>query len=212
MSGRRALLTVVAGLLVVTLAWFLLLYRPQGNDLEDVRADLETAQSDEQTLRAQLRRLERIDADRPALEAELRRLRAAVPPSPELASLILAAHDLASRSEIDFVSITPAVPTQGERDEMSTIAMGMKIEGGFFKVLDYLNRLEDLERVVVIDSIGVTLKGADGAGEDGGPRVPSGSLVVDLKARAFTTAVVAPASTPTTAPGGTTTTTTGGGR
>jgi Tfp pilus assembly protein PilO len=141
---------------VVILAWFIGVYRPAGNRLSEVRDEVATAQGEEQSLRATLSRLESIDADRPALEAELRRLEAGVPGQPELANLILSLHDLATASEVDFLSITPALPSRDDAADFSTIALGITAEGRFFTILDLLNRLEDLDRVVVVDSMELT--------------------------------------------------------
>lgn len=156
MTPRRVAVIVVGVVVVVLAAWLLVYFRPKGEELDDLRQQVAEAQREEQSLRATLRRLDAIDADRPALEAELRRLIAGVPPDPQLASFILAAHDIAERAEIDFLSITPALPDAEAGEDVSTIAMGVTIEGGFFAVLDYLNRLEGLDRIVVVDSITVS--------------------------------------------------------
>ncbi|HVM40507.1 MAG TPA: type 4a pilus biogenesis protein PilO [Acidimicrobiia bacterium] len=158
MRTPRALLAAVAGAAaLMLLVWFMFLYRPQGNEISDLQTELETAQAEEQSLAATLEQLEAIDADRPALEAELRRLTAAVPPRPELASFILAAHDMAAEAGIDFMSITPSPPGPIDgRADLAVIAMGISAEGPFFSVLDFLDRLEDLERVVVVDSLNLT--------------------------------------------------------
>ena len=69
----------------------------------------------------------------------------------------------------------------------------MQIDGGFFEVLDYLNRLEDLERLVLVDSINVSSRrrASDGAGTTGGGPTSTGGapdLSVTLTGRMFTDA------------------------
>lgn len=149
----RVLLGAIAGgLVVIILLWFVFLYNPKGNDISDVRDQVQQAQQQEQSLRATLERLKSIDENRPALEAELRKLKAAVPPQPELASFILAMHDAAAKADITFTSLTPALPAEGPGDT-SVIAVGIQVNGPFFSVLDYLDRLQELERVLVVDSV-----------------------------------------------------------
>lgn len=98
------------------------------------------------------------------------------------------------------------------------IGLAFQIEGGYFQVLDFINRLDRLPRLVVIDSLNVA------AGE-------TGALTVGLSARMFVrsipagfagaspttsappgggTTTTAPGGTPTTAAGGTATTAAGG--
>ena len=92
--------------------------------------------------------------------------------------------------------------------------MQIVVSGGFFQVLDYLNRVETLDRLVVIDSIDMTT-GAASTGSSSGssgttPTTAASSsgaplLTVTLNARMFTQAQPPVSST---GPGGTSTPTT----
>ena len=111
----------------------------------------------------------------------------------------------------------------------------MQISGGFFQVLDYLNRLEGIERVVIVDTINLTAGGTGSstgaAGASGGTGSTSTGdtssdssggapdLNVTLTGRMFTGAEPAPTAgssttpgigttTPSTTPGGSTSSTT----
>ena len=80
------------------------------------------------------------------------------------------------------------------------ITIQMQLQGGYFQVLDFLNRLDRLPRLVVTDSINVS---SDTAGR----------LTVGITARMFVRAVPAgfAGATPTTAAPGATTTTAAAG-
>ncbi len=100
---------------------------------------------------------------------------------------------MAVQSGIDWLSISPSPPAVGGAGGISVITMSIEIEGGFFQVLDYLNRLEELERLVVVDAItisGATIAGGDG--DEGGEQTSSATgaptLSVTLNARMFTRA------------------------
>lgn len=70
------------------------------------------------------------------------------------------------------------------------IRLALQIRGGYFQVLDFLNRLDDLPRLVVNDSLSVTSD-------------PTARLTVSLTSRMFTRTVPPGfAPTPTPAPGG----------
>lgn len=176
-SNVRVLAGAFAGaLVVVIIGWYLFLYGPRGDEIDEVRDDIETAEQEEQTLRATLSRLRSIDENRPELEADLRRLTAAVPETPQLASFILAVHEEAAKADLSFMSITPAVPTASDIREVSVMSTGMELEGTFFSVLDFLDRLQDLERVVVVDSIDLSASLETGEAEGaGGPAAPAGT-------------------------------------
>jgi Tfp pilus assembly protein PilO len=227
--NRRLLIPIGAGIVVLVL-WFVALWGPQGSALSKARKRATTAEQQRGTLRDQLTRLQQSKRDEPLKRSQLETLRVAVPDDPNLAQFILDANDAASRSGIDFLSITPTPPTAagGQAGTQAgttpttvagggggaapvSIRLGMTITGGYFQVLDFVNRLNRLPRLVVVDTVSVS----SGA---------SGPLQVQLTARMFTTSPRpvagstggagggggAGGTTTTTGPGGSTTTTTPG--
>jgi Tfp pilus assembly protein PilO len=204
-----ALFAVVA--VAITALWWFVVYSPRGDELDEAKTELESEESEQQRLQAQLDQLRAIDENLPAIDAELAALSGYVPPNADLAGFILGMNDLANQSGIDWISVQPSPPTvQGTG--LSQINLGITVEGGFFQVLDYLNRLEDFERLVVVDAINVAGGGGGAAEGEDGAVVDDSSLSITLSGRMFTSQL--PAGTPgatttTTAPAGATTTTTG---
>jgi hypothetical protein len=83
------------------------------------------------------------------------------------------------------------------------IKMSLTISGGYFQVLDFINRLNRLPRIVAIDSLSITASG------------DISNMSVSLSARMFTTSSAsvsgaAAGGGTTTTPGGSTTTTSSG--
>lgn len=148
---RTVLYGTLAAVVVIVAAWMFLVYRPRGDEIAGIEEEITQAKDLESSLQAQVARLQELDEERPSVEAELRQLTAAVPPDPELATLILTLHEEASRAGIDFLQFTPSPPTAGE--ETAIINAGMDVEGSFFTVVDFLDRIESLNRIVVIDSL-----------------------------------------------------------
>jgi hypothetical protein len=71
------------------------------------------------------------------------------------------------------------------------VGLAITVSGGYFEVLDYLDRLDDLPRIVVVDSIALTpAETATGQQE----------LSVSLNGRMFSTSAPQLAPVPTTAP------------
>lgn len=197
---RGTLIAFIAGGVVLILLWYFLFFAPTSSDLSDTRAAVATAQSQKQELENTIRRLKELSRNAPQQQATLRTLRAAIPANPDLGEFILQANDIAATAGIDWLSIAPTPPTATPGGgPNSTIAVSIQINGGFFQVLDYLNRLEDLERLVLVDSINVSAASAAAGSTGSGSAAASTSgaapdLSVTLTGRMFTGAQ-APAST-----------------
>jgi Tfp pilus assembly protein PilO len=225
--NRRLLIPLGIGVVVVIL-WYVALWSPQSSDLSAARKRKDAAVQQGATLRDQLTRLQQARRDQPLKQSQLETLRVAIPDDPGLAQFILDANDAASKAGIDFLSITPTPPTAaGAATTPTTVAGGagaagaatpvpikiaMTATGGYFQVLNFINLLNQLPRLVVVD--GLTLGAQGGAAQ----------LQVSLQERIFTTSsrpvagatgttggATPGATTTTTAPGATTTTTRAGG-
>ena len=220
---------------LVLIGWYLLLWSPTKDDLDAAKSRRQTAESRQEQLNQAIARLRSAQRNEPLRRAQLETLRTAIPDTPNLAQFILDTNDAAARAGIDFVSIAPTEPrataaaattttTTTAAGATTTTAAGtattaapagpapaeigitMQVQGGYFQVLDFLNRLDRLPRLVVIDAINIS-------GDQ------SARLTVALNARMFLRSIPAgfagaPATTTTTAAGGaggTTTTTAAGG-
>lgn len=217
MNRRAWLFAGLAGLVVLAL-WYFFLWSPRNDDLKKAKERTESAAAANLDLESRIERLKAAQRDEPRLRARLERLRTAIPDDPKLAEFILETNDAAVRSGIDFLSIAPtrpAVPAAALPGAAAVtpgavgpapaeILLSLQITGGYFQVLDFLNRLDALPRIVVTD--GLTLSGD----------AVSGRLSTGVTARMFVnpSAVAPPPGTPgvvtttTTVPGATTTSTT----
>ncbi len=202
---RNAVIAVVAGALVVILIWFLVLYKPKSNDVSSTKVAVSNAQAQQQSLVATLARLHSLDKERPQQQATLDKLNAAIPDSPGLADFIFQANTAAADSGVDWLSISPTPPAPGTTGGPSVIVLNIQVQGGFFQVLDYLNRLENLPRLVV--TVTINLSAGAGAGAAAGsagttastlPTATSSAgaptLSVTLGARMYTRATAAPSA------------------
>lgn len=216
---NRRLLAIGAGAaVVILLLWYFALWNPRTSELGKAKDRRVAAEAAESQLQTEIARLRAEQRQEPLRRAQLERVRTLIPDEPNLAQFILDANDAAVRSGIDFISIAPALPaapslappTAPGAPAAPAIAPGtappeiklaLQISGGYFQVLDFLNRLDALPRLVVTDGVNLT---AD----------PAARLTVALTSRMFTH-VLPPGfgTTPTTAPvaGATTTTTPGAG-
>jgi len=192
--NRRALLFGAIGSVLLLLLWYFMLWNPRQAEIQAAQARTEAAEAQAATLEGEIQRLQEAQRDEPLKQARRGELQAAAPDDPALGQFILDVNSAANASGIDFMTISQTPPTPSETGGLSTITLNFSIAGGYFQVLDFMNRLTDLPRLVVIDSVGLS------PGE-------SGRVSASLGTRMFTTAtgIDAPTTT-TTAPAATTTT------
>src|SRR5437879_16378 len=148
--NRRAIATFTIVILVlVTAGWWFLLYSPKKSDVAKARQELEAEKRTEQTLRAELKRRQDLKAQEAKLDLRKATLATFIPDDPLLAQFINDATAIAKASGIDFISISPGLPSAGSAGQ-GVISLSMAIKGGFFQLLDYLVRIEKHPRTVVI--------------------------------------------------------------
>lgn len=234
--NRRTILIGVASAVVVSLLWYFLLWSPRNKDLSHARTRRTAAEATVTELEQKLSRLKGQQKNEALQRAQLETLRTAIPDDPNLAQFILDVNDAAVKSGIDFISISPTPPATAApvsrpaaapsepasgsattttavtpaapaAPPPATINVALTISGGYFQILDFVNRLDELPRLLVIDGINV----AAVAGADIKLNV---SLTSRMFAHAAPVAGAAATTTTTAAPGssGSTTTTTAGAR
>lgn len=205
--NRRVLAIGAGAAAVIVLLWYFALWKPRANDLDNAKDRRARAEAAAAQLQTEIDRLRAEQRQEPLRRAQLERVRTLIPDDPNLAQFILDANDAAVRAGIDFISISPALPAAGTATTAPgapvapagaappEIKLALQINGGYFQVLDFVNRLDALPRLVVTD--GLTLS-ADAAAR----------ISVSLTARMFTH-VLPPGfgTTPAGTPAATTTTT-----
>lgn len=176
MSRRVAALAIVA-IVVLLLLWFMLLWRPQGDALDRANERVTAAETERGALQLRLSRLRAAQEGSADLMADVERMRRAVPDEAELAQFILDANDIAVTAGVTFLSITPSTPAASTDAGLPTeVALAIAVRGTYDSVIDYLDALEALPRIVVVDTLNVNPEGAD-------------ALAVSLTARMFTTEI-----------------------
>ena len=161
------------------------LFSPARSERAQLRGKITAAEGRERELQAIQVRLRGLEAGQGAQQAQLDRLRRLIPPQPDLAGFILGANDAAVRAEVDWVSVAPTSPVPGAAGGPSSIGVSIAVNGEFFALVDYLSRLENLGRLVVVDSLQLSPTGGAGG---------LLRLSAALSARIFTTAGSAPAA------------------
>jgi Tfp pilus assembly protein PilO len=144
MTRVQLLLAGLAGLLLVVLFW-LLLWSPQQDELEEVRADIEAAQQQQQQLAAQADQLRAVRDEAPELEAQLAAASSVVPTDPALPSALRQLQQASDEAGATLTAISPSRPSQvdGAPEGVSRIEVSVQLAGSYFQVVDFLRRVED---------------------------------------------------------------------
>jgi type IV pilus assembly protein PilO len=175
----------VLGGLVVLYGWNTVFLAPKAEAKAAAHKELAAARQQEQDLRRNLAELRKLANDTQAREAELARLGRLIPAAPDVAGAIDTLNATALAAQVGFSSFVPSPPSSAAGGGPSSLSIGMKISGTFGQIFDYLQRLETLDRLVVVDGLTLTSESADGAGT---PR-----LQADVKGRMFSAGAVTPA-------------------
>lgn len=186
---RRPIIIGAVAAVVVVVVWLVALWGPQGSAITRARNKAKAAEEERDAAADRLHRLQATQQDDRLARGQLERLRAAIPDDPGLAGFFLDATDAASRAGVQLVSIAPTPPSAptatgatgaaGASSGAGTAAgpvpilVTMTLSGGYFQVLDFVNRINGLPRIVVVDGLTIT-GGGSGA-----------TLQVQMTARMF---------------------------
>lgn len=148
---------VAAGITVAVIVLFVLfLIKPKLGDIGEVRDQIESQRSQNQSLQIRLRQLQQAAQNAPATTARLALFDRLLPPTPDLPSLIRQLQAAATASGMDLVSIAPSPPqTLTGATGVQTVAVNLQVRGGFFRLESFLARLEDLQRVMEVTSLAI---------------------------------------------------------
>jgi Tfp pilus assembly protein PilO len=151
---RRNIILIVVGGLVVSLLFYFVLITPKIKDISAVKDKIEEAQRRERTLRNSLRQLQEADRNKAATQAKLAKLELALPQTPDLPAFIRQVQAASNAAGIDLRSIAPSPPSAMEGSTgIEQITVTLQVSGGYFRMQDFLARLEDLQRVVEVRSV-----------------------------------------------------------
>lgn len=222
MTSRRTMFIAGAAALAILVLWYLVLWSPRKAELTDARDERAKAESARQELATRVTRLRASQKDEPIKRAQVEALRTTIPDDPNLAAFILDTNDAAAKAGIDWLSVSPKEPTAVDPRAAAIaaapvttkgtgttapavpaasrypaeIGLNLQITGGYFQVLDFLNRLNDMPRLVVTDTLNI-------ASDE------QAKLTVSVQGRMFVRTVPpgfgdVPADSPATAPAATT--------
>ena len=152
-SQRQIAIAIAAGL-ILTVLFFLVLLKPKLNSISATRADIQAAEQEHDTLEGQLAHLHEIQKNAPQTVDKLAKVSQYLPSTPDLPGFIRLVQDAATRSGVDLQSIAPSPPADlSGATGVQTISVSLSVQAGFFRLEDFLARLEGLQRAVEVRTL-----------------------------------------------------------
>jgi len=159
---RRIPVIVVAVALLLTVAFWFLLYKPR--DAEQARYNDEAAQLESQAtqLQAQITSLLEVRDNAEDYRSQLVRLAEYIPEGPAQPEALRELQRIADQSGVEIIEMTyadpeivPDAPETGDPGTtLAAIPTQMVVEGGYFQVVDLLRRVEvDMNRAIKIETV-----------------------------------------------------------
>ena len=156
--------------LVLTVAFWFLLYKPASEREAAVQAETMTLQDQQAALRNEISQLQDVKAREPEIRAAQARLDEYIPVGASQPSAIRQFQRAADQANAEIASVTfgePAVPTPADGatppetgtpdTTLANIPVTMVVEGGYFQVVDFFRRLEvEVPRAVLVNSVDIS--------------------------------------------------------
>ena len=190
MTRRNELILAGVGALVVLVAATMLLVRPTRQATADANAERDTAVSESQALRDQIKALEALKPKEAELKAKASLAKAEFPATPALPAMVDALQDTASLSGVELGTVAPSTPKASTASPLlAEITTTVNVSGGYFEIQDFLVRLESLvkgsdpgrvdPRSVLIQSINLASGDDTATGDSAAAATADGSTSPD---------------------------------
>lgn len=157
MNERRQLAIAAGAAVFVALLFFMILLRPKMAQLSETRRQTEALRLEEQTLRGNLGHLQDVRRDAPLAAAKLLAVSQLLPSTADLPGFIRLVQDAATAAGADLQSIAPTTPVALlNATGVQSVNVTLVVKGGFRRIEDFLSRVENLRRVVVVTAVSLS--------------------------------------------------------
>ncbi len=199
MSLGARLLTVVVLSAIVGAAYYYIFYNPVNQSNQQLKAKIADKKAENERLREFEPKLKQLEHDMAILEQQIEREKKVVPEEKDADQFIRLLHDTAATSGIEIRRYT-AMPTVNH-EFYSDVPFGIDIDGPYYSVLNFFQRVSELERIVNIDNLQVASVKATGPAKVKGQYTwaPGETIVASCTATTFFSHEPEPA--PAAAPG-----------
>ncbi len=173
LTPKQQIGLIAAVLAVIVLLFIGIFVIPQILRLGSLGVEEQSAMTELNNSKATYSQLEELKKASRKTDNELLRAEQKAPDSgAELPALLIQLEDIATKSGITFLSIKPSTPVQ--KTDFQQVPIEIQIDAYFFSLLDYIYRIEKLQRIINVTAINIAV------GDAGPPNIK-----VTVKASAY---------------------------
>lgn len=147
---------IVLGLLAVTAGWWLFVIGPRNDSIAMAEDQLFTAEQQANQLRVRIQQLNDIKDQEISYLFAIGEMESSIPDEPEFDTFLEDLTFLAERVGVDLIALSASPPARRGTDEdavLFEIDLNLSLEGQFFEVLGFLFGLEEMERLIRVDTL-----------------------------------------------------------
>jgi type IV pilus assembly protein PilO len=153
MSVGARLLTVIVVVAIIGVAYYYVFYNTANQANEELAAKIKDKKAENDRLRDFEPKLAQLNRDMAILEQQIEREKKVVPEDKDADQFIRLLHDTAATSGIEIRRYT-AMPA-ANHEFYSDVPFAIDIDGPYYSVLNFFQRVSELERIITIDNLQV---------------------------------------------------------
>lgn len=162
MPIRQRVLMLVGAVFMVFFAYAYFIYWPRADQIDSLRADLQTKVEDLEKKKALAANLSKAKAELEDLRAALRKAVAQLPDTKEIPDLLSGISAVARESGLEIAQFRQRPEIY--RDFYAEVPVEILVRGTYFQVEEFFNQVAELTRIVNVKDIG--MKGPNVVEED----------------------------------------------
>jgi type IV pilus assembly protein PilO len=149
-AGARLLVMGLVALMIGT-AYYFLYYNAKNQENQQLAAKIADKKAENERLREFVPKLAQLNRDMAILEQQIEREKKVVPDDTDADQFIRLLHDTAATSGIEIRRYT-SMPV-ANHEFYSEVPFAIDIDGPYYSVLNFFQRVSELERIVNIDNL-----------------------------------------------------------
>lgn len=151
MSAGARLLVMGFVALMIGAAYYFLYYNGKNQENQQLAAKIADKKAENEKLKEFVPKLAQLNRDMAILEQQIEREKKVVPEDKDADQFIRLLHDTAATSGIEIRRYT-SMPT-ANHEFYSEVPFSIDIDGPYYSVLNFFQRVSELERIVNIDNL-----------------------------------------------------------
>jgi type IV pilus assembly protein PilO len=183
-AGTKFLVLLVVAAMIGT-AYYFLYYNGKNQENQQLAKKLADKKAENERLKEFVPKLAQLNRDMAILEQQIEREKKVVPDDKNADQFIRILHDTAATSGIEIRRYT-ALPT-ANHEFYTDVPFSIDIDGPYYSVLNFFQRVGELERIVNIDNLNIANTKNTGAAKVRGsyPYAPGETIVANCTATTF---------------------------